>query len=90
MTPAQHKTAAETALTAAEAAPTSQYATGPTDADWLVIDAHARLSKAAGTGTHYTTAETALATAESAAGLRDYLTRLLAAQSALAHAHLAD
>lgn len=89
MTPAQHATAALAAITTATA-PRTQFGLGPTDADWLVAQAHATLSKALGTGTRYTDAEAALAVAEGPDGLRTYLTRANAAQAALAHAILAD
>lgn len=85
MTPAQRKTQAETLLTAANAGGSP----GPTDADWLAIEANAVLSKALGTGTHYTSAEAALDAITNAAG-QAHVTRLTLARRAVAHATLAD
>ena len=82
MTPAQHKSAAESLLTTAEAKPSTA-----TNVDLLIAETHARLSKAAGTGTHYTTADTALANAE-ATGRAKPLDREV--RLAYVHALLAD
>ena len=76
MTPAQHATAAAQALTDAK---TPVYNGIP---HARLAQVHAVLSKKAGTGTDYTTAEQLLASAEA-----PWSTHLL--DQALAHAHLA-
>lgn len=84
-TPADHQTSAEDLLETATAPATARYAT---DADWLIIDAHAHLAQAAGTGSHYTDAEAALDAA--AVASLPTLSKLRAARTALAHAVLAE
>lgn len=89
MTPAEHKAAAEALLTTYEANAT----TGawpqlqPNGSQHYKLLAHAVLSKAAGTGTHYDAADSALAAAEAADNQLVWNRR---AVLALAHAHLAD
>ena len=88
MTPAQHKTAAETAITTL-ATPTT--ADTPDDADQLVLEAHGHLAQSLGTGDHYTDADAAITTyaaARSAGRSSVELTRT--ARLAVAHAVLAD
>lgn len=85
MTPTEHATAAADLLAAA--------ADDLTITDWALdeITAHAVLSRAAGTGTHYVTADqllTEATTAKSTALAAGQYARL--ARLALAHAHLAD
>ena len=74
MTPAQHATAAADRLTAG---------TYP-----RIAEAHAILSKAAGTGTHYVAAEAELVSAE--LGHLPPVSRTAHADLAVVHAHLAD
>lgn len=81
MTPASHKAEAETLLTTIETTPATATTLALTRAR-----VHARLSKAAGTGTHYVTADAQLAV-EEAAGTVPSMTMV---RVALAHAHLAD
>ncbi len=78
MTPAQHKTAAETILTRLDTLPTTV-----TRAELDVADVHAHLARAAGTGSHYVSAEAQLASAEAR-----YTP--IATASARLHALLAD
>lgn len=58
MTPAQHTSKAEALLAAYETPPGRLVYT---DHDWLKIQAHAELGRTAGTGSHYTAADTLLA-----------------------------
>lgn len=85
MTPAQHKTQAETMLTAYEAGdPGRQYAIDRAS----LIRVHAELARTAGTGTHYTAAEAALTKAEDTTTVPVVAERLV--RAAHVHALLAD
>lgn len=83
MTPAEHQDAAE-ALLAQLYTPGN---IGPSYASTTIVEAHAHLAQAAGTGEHYETAEDLLAEAATATldQARDPLAR-----RALVHAILAD
>lgn len=86
MTPTQHKTEAERLLDL-----TSDTRRLVTDQDHMVITAHALLAKAAGTGTHYATADTALTkAAQYREQLHNQNSYATSAQLALSHAYLAD
>lgn len=85
-TPAQHKTAAETALAAVSANST-------TTADFIAAQAHAHLASAVGTGTHYVAADAALTAYDAqrtGPTTSPALTREHQAREALLHAILAD
>ena len=81
MTPAQHKAQAETLLTGLETARTQM-----TEEQVFTMQAHAHLSRALGTGTHYVSADALLV--EVALPGRVY--RMTHLHTAIAHALLAD
>ena len=88
MTPTEHKAQAEALLTTATDT-TGRYV-DPNDSDFDVIAAHTALASAAGTGSHYTAAEAALAVCATARSTGNQMTYLINARVALAHARLAD
>lgn len=86
-TPTQHRTTAEQLLADKVADP--GFTPEANDVDWLLVFTHAALSSAAGTGTDYASAETALAAVAADDGAW-HGGRLAAARAAYAHALLAD
>lgn len=88
--PSTHTTAAEAILASVDAGP-SGLAVSLGDTDVMLAQAHSLLGKAAGTGTHYASAEAAIADYASVQSTTNDLTgRVKAARSALLHAQLAD
>lgn len=82
MTPAQHKAAAEAAISRS----TNPSLIGPSVSERLAGEAHAHLANALGTGAHYAAADTLLAEAD----LPNRVTDPRTLQAALLHAILAD